>query len=83
MTDEWSLPLTSRLTWLCQPSQSGLMHLSSPEREDVWFRQLYEKAVAGFYDVVLADSGWHVDSGRRISWPIEPQNPPESTPVAK
>ena len=61
---------------LALPTESvGLMHLSSPEREDVWFRQLYEKAVAGFYDVVLADSGWHVDSGRRISWPIENNTP--------
>ncbi len=45
--------------------------LSSPDREITWVRRLYEKAVAGFYDVVLSGSGWRVDAGRTIGWRIE------------
>ena len=61
---------------LALPSESiGAVHLSSPEREVTWFRRLYEKAIAGFYDVVLAGSGWRVHAGRKISWPIERATP--------
>ena len=61
---------------LALPTESiGAVHLSSPEREVTWFRRLYEKAIAGFYDVVLAGSGWRVHAGRKISWPIERATP--------
>ena len=49
----------------------GALHLSSPDREVEWFRHLFEKAVAGFYDVVLAGSGWSVHAGRRLTWLTE------------
>ena len=49
----------------------GALHLSPPDREEEWFRHLYEKAVAGFYDVVLSGSGWRVDASKGLSWPIE------------
>ena len=61
---------------LALPTESiGAMHLSSPEREVTWFRRLYEKAIAGFYDVVLTGSGWRVHAGRKLSWPIERPTP--------
>ena len=42
-----------------------------PEREDVhWIRRLYEKAVAGFYEVILSEKGWRVKPGETISWPV-------------
>ena len=42
-----------------------------PEREDDhWIRKLYEKAVAGFYEVVLSERGWRVKPGETISWPV-------------
>ena len=50
---------------LALPTEAaGEKHLSVPEREITWFRRLYEKAVAGFYDVVLAGSGWCIYAGR-------------------
>lgn len=51
--------------------QSGTSHLTLPEKEITWVRRLFEKAVAGFYDVVLSESGWRVDAGKRINWQIE------------
>jgi len=50
---------------------SGTKFLALPDREITWVRHLYEKAVAGFYDVVLSESGWRVDAGKTISWMIE------------
>lgn len=50
---------------------AGTKHLSLPDREIAWVRKLYEKGVAGFYDVVLPDKGWHVAAGKTIGWLIE------------
>jgi 5-methylcytosine-specific restriction enzyme subunit McrC len=50
---------------------SGDKHLALPDREITWVRHLYEKAVAGFYDVVLSGAGWHIDAGKTIGWMIE------------
>ncbi len=49
----------------------GSKLLALPDREITWVRRLYEKAVAGFYDVVLSSFGWHIDAGKSISWLIE------------
>jgi 5-methylcytosine-specific restriction enzyme subunit McrC len=43
----------------------------SPDREITWIRRLYEKAVAGFYDVVMSPDGWHVEAGKTIGWLID------------
>lgn len=48
---------------------AGLRHLPVPDRDENWIRRLYEKGVAGFYDLVLTDQGWQVDSGKTIRWP--------------
>jgi ADP-ribosylglycohydrolase/5-methylcytosine-specific restriction endonuclease McrBC regulatory subunit McrC len=45
--------------------------LTLPDREITWVRKLYEKAVAGFYDVVLSPNGWRVDAGKAIGWLID------------
>ena len=46
--------------------------LAPPPRNEIqWLRQLFEKAVGGFYDVTLSPSGWDVVPGRRIHWPVE------------
>lgn len=50
---------------------SGAKHLSFPDREITWIRKLYEKGIAGFYDVVLSGKGWLVNAGKTINWPIE------------
>jgi 5-methylcytosine-specific restriction enzyme subunit McrC len=50
---------------------SGNKNLSLPDREITWIRKLYEKGIAGFYDVVLSGQGWRVDAGKTIDWLIE------------
>ena len=50
---------------------AGEKSFISPDREITWLRRLYEKAVAGFYDVVLSPDGWRVDAGRTIGWLID------------
>ena len=49
---------------------SGSRHLPLPYREINWIRRLYEKGVAGFYDVVLSSRGWRVHPGTTIRWPV-------------
>jgi len=50
---------------------SGTKHLSLPEREITWIRKLYEKGIAGFYDVVLSGQGWRIDAGKTFGWLID------------
>ncbi len=57
---------------LALPTETtGTKRLALPDREITWVRHLYEKAVAGFYDVVLSGSGWGIDPGKVIGWLIE------------
>lgn len=61
---------------LALPTEAaGAKHLSLPEREVTWIRKLYEKGIAGFYDVVLSGKGWHVEAGKTIGWLIESKSP--------
>ena len=50
---------------------AGEKSFVSPDREITWLRRLYEKAVAGFYDVVLSPDGWYVTAGKTIGWLID------------
>ena len=72
-TDDQQMVAAAQLAFeLALPTEeAGTKHLSLPEREITWVRRLYEKAVAGFYDVVLAGSGWRVSSGKKLDWSIE------------
>jgi len=45
--------------------------LSLPDREAIWVRRLFERAVGGFYDVVLSPQGWRVRCGGTMGWQIE------------
>ena len=47
---------------------SRLLH--PPDWEIHWVRRLYEKAVAGFYCVVLTPSGWRVEAGKQMHWQV-------------
>ena len=49
----------------------GTSVLSLPDREATWVRRLFERAVGGFYEVVLSQQGWRVRCGRKIDWQIE------------
>lgn len=50
---------------------AGTNVLTLPEREVTWVRRLFEKAVGGFYDVVLQPQGWRVRCGGTLGWQIE------------
>lgn len=50
---------------------SGLNVLTLPDREETWVRKLFERAIGGFYDVMLSPHGWKVKCGRTLSWQIE------------
>ena len=42
----------------------------SPDKQEHWVRALFEKAVAGFYDLKL-DSGWKIKPGKKLNWQID------------
>lgn len=57
------------------PSESTGKHfLYRPERDAVWVRRLFEKAVGGFYSVTLTD-GWVVRPGVKLTWQSTAQTP--------
>ena len=61
---------------LALPTETaGSRHLSLPDREIHWVRRLFEKGVAGFYDVTLTGQGWRVQAGKTMGWPIESKSP--------
>ena len=47
----------------------GHTSLPTPSRNIEFLRLLFEKAVGGFYSVVLSPSGWQVSPGKTIRWP--------------
>ena len=48
----------------------GGAFLVMPDREEMWVRRLYEKAIGGFYDVVLSSSGWRIHPGKSLRWQV-------------
>ncbi len=61
---------------LCLPSEDpGVDVLPLPDREEQWVRQLFERAVGGFYRVALGRQGWRVKTGATISWPVDRHTP--------
>jgi 5-methylcytosine-specific restriction enzyme subunit McrC len=51
--------------------EAGTNMFSLPDREATWVRRLFERAVGGFYTVVLGPQGWHVQCGKKLDWQIE------------
>ena len=57
---------------LALPTEAtGSNVLPLPDRQEVWVRRLFERAVGGFYDVSLSPHGWQVRCGCSLVWPIE------------
>ena len=50
--------------------EAGLTPLVAPEREEVWVRRLFEKAVLGFARVELMPLGWSVLGGTPLEWQV-------------
>ena len=42
-----------------------------PDREVMWVRRLFERAIGGFYAVTLKPKGWHVQLGVALQWPVD------------
>ena len=60
---------------LALPTEAAGTHLLAlPDREATWVRKLFERAVGGFYDVVLSPKGWRVQCGATLGWQIESQS---------
>ena len=49
----------------------GTRNILGPDRDEQWARNLFERAVGGFYEVVLNSQGWVVNTGTILKWPIE------------
>jgi 5-methylcytosine-specific restriction enzyme subunit McrC len=61
---------------LALPTESaGTKYLSLPDREITWIRKLYEKGIAGFYDVTLSGQGWRIEAGKSIGWTVDQKSP--------
>ena len=50
---------------------SGTHILPMPDKELQWVRRLFERAVGGFYEVVLENAGWRVSTGMWLDWHME------------
>lgn len=71
--DDGLMVAAARLAFdLALPTEAaGTNVLNLPEREATWVRRLFEKAVGGFYEVVLQPQGWRVRCGGTLGWQIE------------
>ena len=49
--------------------------LSLPDRQEAWVRRLFERAVGGFYSVLLSAKGWRISTGATLAWQIEEPTP--------
>lgn len=57
------------------PSESaGKQYMHQPNRDEVWVRRLFEKAVAGFYRVALKGD-WTVRAGVKLRWNSSDRTP--------
>lgn len=54
---------------------AGKLALPLPDREGTWVRNLFEKAVGGFYTTVLQREEWSVRQGRVFGWPVSASTP--------
>ena len=64
---------TARLAFdLALPTEEpGAYHMPTADREGVRGWELFERAVGGFYDVVLSPQGWRVSpGGRNLRWQV-------------
>lgn len=59
---------------LALPVEGAATHLQSmAERDEIWARKLFEQAVGGFYEVVLAATDWRVRRGTHLGWQASAQ----------
>ena len=70
--DQYMIAAAKLAMDLALPNErAGTNVLSLPDPEVTWVRRLFEKAIGGFYDVVLSPKGWQVRCGSTFGWQIE------------
>ena len=70
--DRFMLAAAKLVFELALPTEySGTHVLPLPDKESQWVRRLFERAVGGFYEVVLENAGWRVSPGVWLDWHIE------------
>ena len=76
-SEDWRMMAAAELAFsLALPTEAaGGTYLSSPDRDEVWARRLFEAAVGGFYDVALSPAGWSTRTGTTIHWQVEGATP--------
>ena len=76
--DDRVMVAAARLAFdLALPTEAaGTSALPRPGRDEQWVRGLFERAVRGFYGVVLDGREWRVEpGGTRLRWPVEHSTP--------
>lgn len=48
---------------------AGPKKMPLSDRDERWVRKLFERAVGGFFQVVLPSTEWHVRTGGTLAWP--------------
>ncbi len=49
---------------------AGPQKMPMSNRDEHWVRRLFERAVGGFFQVVLPSTEWRVSTGGALAWPI-------------
>ena len=77
-SEDWRMMAAAELAFsLALPTEAaGGRYLSSPDRDEVWARTLFEAAVGGFYKVKLSPQGWSTKMGRKMCWQVEDDGTP-------
>jgi 5-methylcytosine-specific restriction enzyme subunit McrC len=71
MDDQFMVAAAKLAFDLALPTESaGGNVLALPDRDVVWVRKLFERAVGGFYEVVLDPQIWKVSCGSIYNWQI-------------
>ena len=75
--DDRFMVAAARLAFdLALPTETVGEHLLAlADRDSYWLRKLFERAVFGFYKVVLSRDDWAVSSGRVLRWPVQTRTP--------
>jgi 5-methylcytosine-specific restriction enzyme subunit McrC len=69
--DRFMIALARLAFDLALPTEdSGPTALVAPDREEVWVRRLFEKAVLGFSRIELEPLGWTVRGGLTLNWQL-------------
>jgi len=69
--DRYMIALARLAFDLALPTEEcGSTVFVAPDREEIWVRRLFEKAVLGFAHVELEPLGWSVRGGVRLGWQV-------------